>query len=485
MQETDRGFTESATMYAPAQIEMSQDAQPLGAIVKARRFFWLYCILWVIEGAIRKWVLPQFSIQLLLMRDPVVLLIYYYTAQARVFPMNAWMGFLWLVTGLISVQALIHAMTGDVSLMVAVFGIRTFILHMPLIWVIPALLGRKEIMTFGKWVLYIAPFMALLMVIQFEVGGDHWLNVATLKGGAQIGSAFGKIRPPGLFSFITGPIHFFPLVTAFAVGGVLTKKLYPPWLLAAGAISVLMAMSVSASRSLVLGCILVAAAGTLASVVTGKRIGAMMAMSALLLLAVSVLASFGVMKEGVDAFMDRWGSEEESGASGGKVMTQRVGGGFASAFDWAGRVPITGLGVGLSSNLATQRKNFESGVEGEWERVIYEVGPVTGFMYLGFRTALAVHLILLGFGVLRSGNFLCFLLGSACFFDILSGNVRQVTSYGYIGVCAGLCLAARKAFSSESEMETAIVPQAEFLAIEKPKPRGRGRFSVGGNPVQP
>ncbi len=465
-------------MSVLAQIENSQTAEDSGALVLARRTLWLYCILWLIEGAIRKWVLPQFSIQLLLMRDPVALLIYYFAGQARVFPFNGWLAFLWTITGLISIQAIIHTMAGDVSLAVAVFGLRTFVLHLPLIWVVPAIVGRKEITALGKWVLYLAPFLAILMVIQFEVGGDHWLNVATLKGGAQIGSAFGKIRPPATFSFISGPIHYFAIVTAFALGGVLTKKLYPPWLLAGGAISVLMAMSVSASRSLVLGCFLVVAAAGVGSLVTGKRVGAVMAMGAGIVAAISVLLSFGVMKEGMAAFMDRWGSEEESGATGSKVMTDRVGGGFMLAFEWAGKVPVTGLGVGLSSNLATERRAFVSGVEGEWERVIYEVGPVTGFMYLGFRTALSLYLLVVGFGALRSGNFMCFLLGAACFYDVMTGNVRQVTSCGYISVCAGLCLAAQRAFSEDEE--SPIVQQVEQIMEEKPRARGRGRFAVGG-----
>lgn len=462
---------------------MSATAEQQASLITARRLLWFYCIVWLIEGALRKWVLPQFSLQLLLVRDPIALLIYFYAGRARVFPTNGWLAFLWLITALIALQAGIHFASGDVTWAVAAFGVRTFFLHMPLIWIVPALFGRKEIAALGKWVLFIAPFLAILMVVQFKVGGDHWLNAATLKGGAQIGSVFGKIRPPALFSFISGPIHYFALVTAFAMGGVLTKKLYPQWLLAVGAVSVLMAMAVSASRGLVIGCLLVAAAGLVVGLATGKRVGSMVALGAGLLVAVTMLATFGVMKEGVAAFMDRWGSEEETGASGGRVMTQRVGGGFISAFVWAGRAPIMGLGVGSSSNLAAERKNFDIGVEGEWERVIYEVGPVTGFMYLGFRAALAIHMIMLGIGAIRTGNFLCFLLGSACFFDILSGNVRQVTSYGYTVVCAGLCLAAHKAFSREEGAEEA--GPIDTLVLEKPKVRGRGPFAVGGSLVRP
>lgn len=461
---------------------MSPDGNDNTGIVIARRLFWLYCIVWLIEGALRKWVFPQYSMELLLVRDPLVLFVYYFAAQARSFPFNAWLGFLCLITGTIVVQAIIHVMAQDVSLVVAVFGIRTFVLHTPLIWVVPALFARKEIVALGKWVLIIAPFLAGLMVVQFEVGPDHWLNVATIKGGSQIGSVFGRIRPPALFSFITGPIHYFSLATAFVFGGVLTKGLFPKWLIVVGAISILIAMSVSGSRALVLACMLVVIAGLAAGLLSGKRVGSILALIAVVSIAIPVLFSFGVLQEGVAAFSERWSSEESSGATGGKAMTNRVGGSFLTAFEWAGRVPITGMGVGISSNLATEIKASALPVEGEWERVIYEIGPITGFLYLGFRTALAFQLLVFGFGAVRSGNYLCILLGAACFFDILTGNIRQVTSYGYIAVCAGLCLAAHKAFSGEEE--SPIAEQVEDFIEEKPRARGRGRFAVGGNPVK-
>ena len=120
-------------------------------------------------------------------------------------------------------------------------------------------------------------------------------------------------------------------------------------------------------------------------------------------------------------------------------------------------------------------------VEGEWERVVYEIGPITGFLYLVFRAALTLRLIVIGFQALRSGNYLCLLFAAACFVEILSGNVRQVTTYGYTCVCCGLCLAAFKAFSAEPSPSS---DTGQPVAAEPPRIRGRGSLAVGGNPVQ-
>src|ERR1700682_749757 len=55
-----------------------------------RRLIWLYFWLLLIEGALRKWALPDLSNPLLLVRDPVVIAIYLLAIPARVFPRNGW-----------------------------------------------------------------------------------------------------------------------------------------------------------------------------------------------------------------------------------------------------------------------------------------------------------------------------------------------------------------------------------------------------------
>src|ERR1700740_706341 len=69
-----------------------------------RRLIWLYFWLLLIEGALRKWVLPDYSNPLLLVRDPGVIATYLLAIPGRVFPKNGWtitlliIGFLSLFT---------------------------------------------------------------------------------------------------------------------------------------------------------------------------------------------------------------------------------------------------------------------------------------------------------------------------------------------------------------------------------------------------
>ena len=441
-----------------------------GSIVLTRRLVFVYCILWVVEGALRKWVIPSLSMPLLVIRDPVVLAIYFFAARARIFPANAWMAYLWSVTALIAAQAVFQASTGAVSWAVAAYGLRCYALHLPLIWVIPAVFGRKEIITLGKWTLFLALPMALLMVVQFQVGPDHWLNAATLKGGAQLSASFGRTRPPALFSFIEGPMHYFALCTALSIGGFLMKGIFPRWLAILGLAATLIAMSVSGSRGLVLGSAVVGVFGAFAAFRSGRALGAATVVGIVVVGMFALLSRSETIQEGISAFLARWGEGDEVHGQGRHVMTSRFGGGFTSAFEWAARVGLWGNGVGSGTNLAAAEAPMRDiPVEGEWQRIIYELGPITGFLYLGWRTALTTWLLRLGWRGLRAGNYFCILFGSACYIQVLSGFTKQPTALGYIAVCAGLTLASARAFSAEPELES-----VENLEPDLPR-RIRGR----------
>ena len=473
-----------------SQSVVAQAADQKG-VVTTRRLLWLYCVLWLFEGAVRKWVLPQFSLVILLVRDPVVLVIYYSAVRARIFPTNSWMTAFWIISVLLGVESFFHLFTSNMPPDVIAFGFRTFVLHMPLIWVVPSVVGRKELLLIGKWVLFLAPFLAGLMVIQFGLPKDHWLNAASLKGGMQIDSAMGKIRPAGFFSFIQGPVNFFALCLAVVFGGILQGKLFPQWLMAGGVVSTLAALSVSGSRGMLLGCFVVFAFGAVAALRSGKRVGSLMGLIVIMLASFAMLSQFEILRSGREIMEARWttvGGDEQPNMTGSRAMAERYGGVFASAVYWAGEAPLFGYGAGSSSNLALERTGYAAPVETEWERVIYEMGPLTSSFYLLFRAALASALVIWGFQALRVGNYFCLVLASACFLEMLTGQFKQVTAYGYCVVCCGLTLAALKAFGpepAESEPgQVATVDIGQSPVLKTPRLRGRGRFAVGGERVR-
>src|ERR1043166_1308985 len=95
-EETSRGFRKPALRVVPAvrapSGEPPEKAAPVPPILK--QLVWLYFWLLIFEGALRKWIFPQYSAPFLVIRDPVALAIYYVAVQARLFPMHRLMRFL-------------------------------------------------------------------------------------------------------------------------------------------------------------------------------------------------------------------------------------------------------------------------------------------------------------------------------------------------------------------------------------------------------
>src|SRR5580704_3498782 len=86
-----------------------------------RQLIWLYIILWLVEGGLRRWFLPGLSTPLLLIRDPVAIAIYSMAMSRNIFPYN---GF---VTAGVVLAALtfFNAVTlGHGNLFVALYGVR-------------------------------------------------------------------------------------------------------------------------------------------------------------------------------------------------------------------------------------------------------------------------------------------------------------------------------------------------------------------------
>jgi hypothetical protein len=198
-----------------------------------KRLIWLYVILLIVEGALRKWIVPSLSDPLLVVRDPVAIAIYAFAFMSGRFPIN---GFILFIAGLAVASAAASLIAGQTNLLVLAYGLRINYGHLPLIWIMAETLTRKDVERMGCFLLLAAVPMTLVMIQQFRSSPSAWINrgIGNDEMG-QIYGALGRIRPPGLFSFITGPQAFYPLVAAFffsQVSGL--RRLWWPVLLGGG-----------------------------------------------------------------------------------------------------------------------------------------------------------------------------------------------------------------------------------------------------------
>lgn len=451
------------------------------AITWIKRLIWLYFFLLIFEGTLRKWVLPQYSDVLLVVRDPVVLAIYFMALRARVFPRNNYvlaLGIIAILSWLVSVVVLEPYLSLKPLILVTGFGFRSNFLHLPLIFVIGKVLDRDDVLKLGKWVLIGLMPMALLLAVQFNAEPDSFINrTAGIGENQQITAGGGKIRPPGTFSFVSGVIFYAALSAAYLLYGSLTRGLYRNWLLYGGGFALVVTIGVSGSRSVLLA-VLVVLSSLLAIIVFRPSAVNQFGRNLLIVVVVLLLAArLPVFKEGVQVLSDRFTSvaeSEEKSIAGG--LLSRTFFGFTEGFLLIGRAPLGGYGLGIGTNggakFLTGRAVFLL-TEGEWARVILESGPILGLAYLAWRTMLTLKLGLVSIRRLKEGNILPIMLYCAGFLSLLNGQFGQPTNLGFAVFVCGLCLAAANpGIPAESE------PSGPHIPALRPVAR-RSRYAEG------
>ena len=436
----------SAPFVAGSLMARKRVRSQASATLMLQRLIWLYFWLLVFEGALRKWILPQYSSPLLVIRDPLVLLIYFVAVKNDLFKSSGFLRGVLIVSTSSLLLAALQFILLKVPLSVLVFGWRTNFLHLPLIFLIPQVMDLREVQRLGKWVLLVGIPMSMLMAYQFKSAPDAWINrTPGLAGGSQLLSALGKIRPAGTFSFITGPVSYFALASAFLVFALKEGKAnYPRLLLAVSGLALALALAVSGSRSLVISAGIVAVAWLL-SILAARQVEAGVSkMLILLIITFAVLAQMELFKEGTEVLSIRWeaASLAESGEGGvlGRVLNSLV-----SPLKTLGSIPVFGHGLGVGTNvgatLLTGQAQFLLS-EGEWGRVLMEMGSVMGLSFILFRVGLTIWLARLSIRCAVAGNTLPLLLFSACAVNIINGQIAQPTTLGFTALGSGLCLAA-------------------------------------------
>jgi len=401
----------------------------------------------LLEGAFRRWFLPGLSDVFLLARDPICLAalllgasIYFRSAWAKAF------AFIGIVAAFLAVTV------GHGNMFVAVYGLRIYLLHFPLIFLFPLVFDREDAWKFAKAFLLVAIPMTALIGFQHYLPQTHWVNVGT--GGVEsagFGGALGRFRPPGTFSFITGPSMFYPvcaaLLAALFLGGY---RPVPKWIWVSAACLV-MALPLSISRTLGFAYLLVGVAtlisGALSPRLLGRVLGVLLAMSVVGLL-VSRTETF---QDSMKAFSARWeGANETEGGEEGATGALRhrtvgwIGENVQRAFDLA---PIFGVGLGSGTSggakmLAGKRAlNFG---EGEWGIVLFELGHLLGFLIIGLRLALGVYLVARAVTLSRRGDAAALPLALLCLVWLTIGVAGQPTSLGFIVMACGVCLVLLK-----------------------------------------
>jgi hypothetical protein len=415
-----------------------------------KKLFWLYFLLLIFEGALRKWVLPQYSAPLLLIRDPIGLLILFEAYRTNKWP-EKWS----VLTGALAVGlialCMIQVAINDNPWAAAIYGLRSYLLPFPVAFVMGENLDAEDLRKFAKWTLLLMLPEAALAVLQYAAPSDSFLNAGAYASAEQITYVGQHVRASGTFSFVVGLASFVPVVAVFVLYGLVKEKFGEIWLLWAAAFAVILCMPVTGSREFVYKVAAVVACGALAAVFGVTEFLRSLKIIVPLAL-VFVLTSFlPVFSESSASLRERFtgANQVEGGGNAGLAIAHRTVVPILKRLELTdfGSKPF-GLGMGRGaaavSTLLKGRAGFEAG-ENEIDRAFIELGPLPGIAFTLFRFVLALTILVKAFSKARAGEPLALLFAPLMISSVALGVLEQPTEQGFMVMALAFSLAALKA----------------------------------------
>ena len=402
---------------------------------------WVYFILLLTEGALRKWITPGLSTPLLIIRDPVVIAIYVLAFNQGIFPIhNRLIKLLAIIT---IASCFISLLSSNFNLYATMYGVHTNFLHFPLILVMGTVLNLKDVITYGKAMLILSIPMVWIVVNQFEANPDDIINTTAGGTGRQLETAGGKVRASGTFTFISGIVFFYAFVTAILIAAYITPKKINKILIIIGLIATLLAMVTSGSRAVVAACLQVVACFAFVGFYQVKAFGRLASFAIIAVLTTVIISQTEIFKEGFYFLNLRF--DEATNVEGTPVEAY-INRNFAvilAPFRTSFDVPLFGLGYGTGTNAGAA---FSGGFfgENEWGRNIMESGPILGNLFILWRIYFCSQLLQVCITQTKKFNFYPIFLFGAAGPLILWEQIGQPTTLGFAAFGGGLCLASIK-----------------------------------------
>jgi hypothetical protein len=438
-------ITETENIPSPVPVSkrrLTALAAGARAIELMKRGVWVYFILIIIEGALRKWILPGFSTPLLIIRDPVAVWLLIMGYRNNKFPSNIYVTSIFIITALAIITALLF---GHGNLGVALYGARILIIHFPLMFLIGKIFAREDVIKLGRVLLWLSLPMIVLIALQFYSPQSAFVNRGV--GGDRVGGGFagalGFFRPPGTFSFTSGNTQFFSFVCVFVIYFWLNPSLINRFLLIASTIALLASVPLSISRTLIFQ-VVVSMAFVGASVLRNpKYFTRVIGAGLILLLLLLLLSNFQFFQTSTKALVERFTSADDAEGGLTGVLGDRFLGGLVSAVTRTDQ-PFFGYGIGMGTNAGAKILNGEVVFlisEEEWGRLVGEMGTLFGLSIIFLRVHFCYVMLRESFKKVLTNDLLPWMLLSWGLVIVAQSQWAQPTTLGFSTLIGGLILA--------------------------------------------
>jgi hypothetical protein len=406
-----------------------------------KKLLWLYFFLLLFEGALRKWFLPGLSQGLLIVRDPIVLWIYYLCYSQGIFPSsNKYIVKIAQWTLLATALSIIINQAHPATI---AYGARTNLLHFPLIFIMGRVLNHKDIINFGKAFLVLALPMTWIVAQQFQADRFDIMNVASGGTGHQMMTSGDKVRASGTFSFISGIVFYYCFAVAFIIYGFLNTNAFPKWILYLGTGATLLAMVTAGSRSVIAESLQVFACFGFLAYYRPKEFGRIGAsVFGISIIVLFLYSQIDLFKEGLGFLSLRF--EEASNVEGNPMEAYfiRYREIIVSPYYYNKWTGFFGNGLGTATRAGSALGGGSGGAELSWSRPVLENGFCVGVLFLAWRIWITKDLLFLCLKAVKKGNYLAIFIFGAAGPVMMFGILGQPTNLGFAAFGGGLCLAA-------------------------------------------
>jgi hypothetical protein len=346
---------------------------------------------------------------------------------------------------LASVGILTTILLGHGNPVVAIYGARILLFHFPLMFVFASIFTREDIIAMGKMTLWIAIPMTGLIALQFFSPETAYVNkgIGGDTDGGGFAGALNFMRPPGTFSFTNGVTLFYSLVGCFVIYFWLNPKGVNRLALIGATLGLFASIPLSISRGLFFQLALTLIFTVLAVSRKPKYMSKMILATVGAIIVLAFLSRTSFFQTATEAFTSRFetANEVEGGLQG--VLIDRYMGGMFGALAQSGDQPFFGTGLGMGTNVGAMLLTGKQGfliAEGEWGRLIGEMGALMGLSVIFIRVALTTKIALASYRRMVKGDLLPWLLASFGLMNLAQGGWAQPTSLGFGTLIGGLML---------------------------------------------
>jgi hypothetical protein len=442
-------------------------------------------LLWIFEGALRKWVLPSQANLLYFIRDPIVLLIYGYALINGMWPRQNIFLNIGLIFGLLGLTLAIcqlvigYGIDSPMSpVIIAIYGWRNYFYYIPFAFLIGEHLTHADLRRISSWILGLSIPMGLLVYAQFHSAPSSPINVGISENVANQFIGLGldpeHTRPMGTFTSSLAVSLFIVFAFAMAIPRLIRgdggRERSSRWLGLIGLIGAIMCVMYSGSRGAVLGVALeFVVTAALAILTIDKKQSLRLLGTTAVALVIALVLGLTWFRGGLDAFVNRWQAAYiyESTQFTGGVFGRAIYG-FADFLRLILITPVLGVGLGAAGNASTLLgATINNAIplaiaETDWARHMLDLGPIFGVLFITYRVALSVWLTRL---VVNSRSLAAGATYSSVILLLLYGQItQQGSAIGFGWLTVGLTLAACRANNVKHTGESVGRPQEKRFA---------------------